>query len=139
MNIKRAIRIAKDKAWYGAYVKNVIKRHGSFERFLSVLEKEDPARFFLEAAFIWNDTSEGASFWSNICNDFTKEYKDNSVIVLVKENAEIPMAKMGKEVGSMFELKKALEDLGISYDKIVAEGNYYVAYKYDNKLVKEWI
>lgn len=141
MNIKRALRIAKEQPWWNAYVKNVEERHGSLEKFLKILRKEDTAALFIESAFPWFATPEGSATWTDINNDFKKKYNDNSVKVFVRESyGNVTVAKLiNAGVDDELRFISALKDAGICYDSVEWKDQDLIAYKTSYKIVEEWI
>ena len=65
----------KEQDVYKQYITNLLKKEPSFEQFV----KEVPLIHYVEMAFIWLDTIQGAEFWINI-NTVWKQYiSDNKI------------------------------------------------------------
>lgn len=142
MNIKRALRIAKEQPWFKSFEEHVISERGNFESYVKLASKNNyTPNSFIRGAFSWSKTKEGLEYWKNICKDFDKKYQDKSVKIFVKEAyAKVPVAKLinaNASEGPRF--ISVLKDTGISFDYVESEGQDLIAYKSLYKIEEEWI
>lgn len=142
MNIKRALRIAKEQPWFKSFKEHVISEHGNFEGYIRLASKNDyTPNSFIRGAFSWSKTKEGPEYWKSIREDFAKKYQDKSVKVFVKEAyAKVPVAKLvNANASEKPRFISVLKDTGISFDYVESEGQNLVAYKSLYKIEEEWI
>ena len=142
MNIKRALRIAKEQPWFKFFEEYVNSEYGNFGSYIKKASKNNcTPSVFIRGAFNWGKTKEGPEYWKSICEDFAKKYQDKSVKVFVKEAyAKVPVAKLvnaNASEGPRF--ISVLKDTGISFDYVESEGQDLVAYKNLYKIEEEWI
>lgn len=142
MNIKRALRIAKEQPWFKSFEEYVNSEHGNFERYLRIVSKNNyTPDIFIRGAFRWHKTKEGFEYWKNVREDFSKKYQDNSVKVFIKiAYSRVPVAKLinaNASEGPRF--ISVLKDTGISFDYVESEGQDLVAYKNLYKIEEELI
>ena len=144
MNIKRAFRIAEEQPWFKSFTEYLDKyRDGGTTRYFKKADwKESLPECFISMAFPWRNSKEGASYWRDVCDDFTQKYNDKSIKVFVKENSyDIPVARLIE--GKNEDIPKFMDTLRnsrISYDYISQERNSLIAYKKGTEEIKEeWI
>lgn len=93
-------------------------------------------------AFPWGNSKEGASYWRDICREFTEKYKDTSIKVFVKDASyDMPVARLidGKNE-DIPKFMDTLRNSRIGYDYISQERNSLIAYKKGVEEIKEeWI
>lgn len=144
MNIKRALRIAKEQPWFKSFTEYLDKYRdgGSTRYFKRDNWKELSPGSFITMAFPWRDSKEGVSYWRDVYNDFTEKYNDKSIKVFVKEDSyDIPVARL--IAGRNEDIPKFMDVLRNSrtdYDYISLERNSLIAYKKGASEIKEeWI
>lgn len=144
MNIKRALRIAEEQPWFKSFTEYIDKyRDGGTTRYFNRKDwKVAPSDSFITTAFPWGNSKEGASYWRDVCDDFTQKYNDKSIKVFVKEAGyDIPVARLinGKNE-DVPKFMDTLRNSRISYDYISQERNSLIAYKKGAVEIKEeWI
>ena len=144
MNIKRALRIAKEQPWFKTF-KNYIDKYqsgGTNRYFKRDNWKESSPESFITKAFSWRESKEGATYWRGICEEFAEKYKDTTIKVFVKDiSYDTPVARLIE--GKNEDVPKFIETLRnseIDYDFISQERNSLIAYKKATyKLKEEWI
>lgn len=143
MNIKRALRIAKEQPWFKSFTEYIDKHQddGS-DRYFKRDWKELPPESFITKAFPWENSKEGASYWRDVYMEFAEKYKDTSIKVFVKETGyDVPVARLIE--GKNEDVPKFIDTLRnsrISYDYISQERNSLIAYKKGTDEIKEeWI
>ena len=139
MNIKRAIRIAKEQPWFKQFNEYVNKTHGGIEKFANLDWKRYNSSAFVSMAFVWGETKEGYDYWLKIRMEFSEKYYDKSVAIFTSEITKKPVAKLvGTQDLDLF--IKSLKDHNIKYDLIEKDKNgELTAYVYDTKVVAEEI
>ena len=144
MNIKRALRIAKEEPWFKSFVEYIDKhRNGGSSRYFKRDNwKELPPESFIIMAFPWSESKEGISYWREVYKEFTEKYKNTTIKVFVKVvGYDIPVARL--MAGSNEDIPRFMDTLrnsGISYDYISLERNSLIAYKKGAIEIKEeWI